>query len=334
MMSPTPRLLPELPDPLGFAGMFGGVSGGALLCAGGANFSDRPLAEGGQRVWHDRVFALESLDGTWRQVGRLPFPLGYGVSGTWGGAMVLAGGMDAKRHYAEGWLVRYDGGKLTSESLPGLPVTTANGFGAVMGDEFIVAGGQAGPDANVALNRCFACNLAAPQRRWRELPWPEGAPGRVLAVAAAEEGEFFMFSGAALAPDAQGKPVRTYLTDAWSFSPNAGWRSLANLPRPAAAAPSPAWRRPGGRWGILGGIWPEYLAEASARPIYPGFSREILVYSRGEDRWRSEGPGPQSPGIHSRLVAPAVEWMGGMAVVSGEIAPGTRARGSEFFASA
>ena len=40
--------LPSLPDPEGFASMFAGVSGGALLAAGGANFADKKPWDGGK----------------------------------------------------------------------------------------------------------------------------------------------------------------------------------------------------------------------------------------------------------------------------------------------
>src|SRR5215211_7728693 len=87
--------LPPLPEPLGVAGAFAGVSGGALLVAGGANFPGRMPWEGGQKVWHDRVWVLESPEGLWREAGTLPRALGYGVSVTWRGSMVCVGGSDA-----------------------------------------------------------------------------------------------------------------------------------------------------------------------------------------------------------------------------------------------
>src|SRR5918993_2565532 len=55
--------LPPLPDPIGFAGPYAGVSNGALLVAGGANFPDGPPWEGKPKVWHDRIFLLTAPDG-------------------------------------------------------------------------------------------------------------------------------------------------------------------------------------------------------------------------------------------------------------------------------
>lgn len=330
-MKPPCRLLPELPDPHGFAGMFGGVASGALLCAGGANFSARPLAQGGKRVWHDRIFALEDPEGPWGVVGRLPRPLGYGVSGTWRDAVVIAGGMDADGHRSEAWLLRRAGGAVVIEALPDLPIATANPCGAVVGDQLYVAGGQGAIDSTPALARAFVCDLAAAQRRWLEIPWPEEAPGRILAVAGAADDAFHLFSGAALLKDVAGKVVRTYLTDAWRYRPGQGWNRLPDLPRPAAAAPNPAWRRGPGEWAILGGIWPEYLAAAEAAPVHPGFSGEVLTYSERTQAWRAEPWGAGVGGVRPRLVAPAVPWRGGLAVVSGEIAPGFRTPGVEWW---
>src|SRR4051794_13907380 len=50
------RPLPDLPDPLGLAGAFAGVSSGALLVAGGANFPNGMPWDGGAKVWQDRVW--------------------------------------------------------------------------------------------------------------------------------------------------------------------------------------------------------------------------------------------------------------------------------------
>ena len=94
--------LPSLPDPLGYAGSFAGVGRGALLVAGGANFPDRPPWEAGTKTWTDRVFLLAEPAGRWVELeGKLPRPLGYGVSATTGDGLLCAGGSDARRHSGE-----------------------------------------------------------------------------------------------------------------------------------------------------------------------------------------------------------------------------------------
>src|SRR5690348_6499323 len=69
--------LPPLPDPEGFAGMFAGTIGDALLVAGGANFPDRRPWDGGVKRWYDAVWLLEDPAGPWRRVGSLPRPSSY-----------------------------------------------------------------------------------------------------------------------------------------------------------------------------------------------------------------------------------------------------------------
>ena len=76
----TWRELPPLPDKLGFAGPYVGTHNGALLVAGGANVPGKPPWEQGTKVWYDTVFVLEKPDGAWKTAGKLPRPLGYGVS--------------------------------------------------------------------------------------------------------------------------------------------------------------------------------------------------------------------------------------------------------------
>ncbi|MCX6997017.1 MAG: hypothetical protein NTV49_07995, partial [Kiritimatiellaeota bacterium] len=58
--------LPDLPEALGVAGPFAGVSGGALLVAGGANFPNGMPWAGGRKVWHDAVYVLPAPAGAWQ----------------------------------------------------------------------------------------------------------------------------------------------------------------------------------------------------------------------------------------------------------------------------
>ena len=59
--------LPSIPDREGFAGPFAGVSGGALLVAGGANFPDKKPWEGGTKVWRTDPPPLPPFPREWRQ---------------------------------------------------------------------------------------------------------------------------------------------------------------------------------------------------------------------------------------------------------------------------
>src|SRR5688500_8696533 len=196
------KSLPPLPDSLGFAGPYAGVSNGALLVAGGANFPDGPPWEGHAKRWHDRIFVLERPDGDWKQAGEtLPRPLGYGVSLTTKRGVLCIGGGDARQHYADVFLLQWIDGRVQRTELPPLPVPLANAAGAMVGDVAYVAGGSESPTATSASTRFLSLNLAADPPQWRELEtWP--GPERMLPVAGVQAGNFFLFSGAQLIPGA------------------------------------------------------------------------------------------------------------------------------------
>src|SRR3954468_24475207 len=95
-----------------------GGNRGALLVGAGANFPDRPPWEGGTKTWTDRVFVLADPAGRWVELeGKLPRPLGYGVSATTEAGVVCAGGSDARRHYADVFLLGQSGGRLAPTDL-------------------------------------------------------------------------------------------------------------------------------------------------------------------------------------------------------------------------
>lgn len=308
--------LPSLPDKEGFASMFAGVSGGALLAAGGANFPDKKPWEGGKKIWYDTVFVLEKPDGQWKVAGKLPRPLGYGVSVTHGGGVVCVGGSDAEGHRAESFKLEWRGGKLVTKSLPSLPRSVANMSWALLGDTLYVAGGIEKPDSASALKTFFVLNLAAKSPVWRELePWP--GPPRMLAVAAAQDGSFFLVSGTDLSPGPDGKPVRTYLRDGYCYTPGKGWKRIADIPRAAVAAPSSAPSMGQTQFLVVSGD--DGAQVATAPTEHKGFPRTILAYDTRADRWTESGSTPAP-----RATVPTAQWNGAWLVISGEQRPGIR----------
>jgi N-acetylneuraminic acid mutarotase len=140
----------------------------------------------------------------------------------------------------------------------------------------------------------------------------------MLAVAAVADGAFFLVSGTSLAADAQGKPARTYLKDAYRYEPARGWRRIADIPLPAVAAPTPAPRHGERGFVVLGG---DDASQLNVTPLsaHPGFPGESWVYDPAADRWRNAGRMPAAP-----VTVPVVEWEGRHVIPSGEIRPGVR----------
>lgn len=309
--------LPSLPDREGFAGLFAGTTGGALIVAGGANFPDRRPWDGGRKTWYDSIFALESPDGAWRQVGHLPRANAYGVSITAAEGMICIGGGDAEQHFREVWLLRWVGRRLEIAPLPSLPRPCAFMCGAYVDGTIYIAGGIETPGATAALNTFWSLDNHRPSRGWRELEPCPGGP-RMLAVAGNAEGSFAVFSGCSLSAGSDGKPRREYLRDAWSYKPGGGWHRLADLPRAAAAAPSPALLRPDRQLLVISG---DDGTRVGFKPEteHPGFATSLLAYDLKTGTWTEHRDGP-----FSRATAPTTLWKGRAIIPSGEIRPGYR----------
>jgi len=315
------RSLPDLPEPLGVAGPYAGISNDALIVAGGAHF---PVAlfEGGTKVWVDDVYVMERGANDafiWHTGHKLAKPLAYGSSVTTDEGVICIGGCDANNFYSDVFSLTWVDGKIEQRSLPSLPKPCAFGAAAKLGDTIYVAGGQGSALATAAMKNFWSLDLADPNAIWREIePWPGAA--RILPVAAADGECFYLFSGCELLPGEDGKAMRRYLTDAYRFRPGQGWERVADLPMPVAAAPSPAPAYGQSHLLVFGGddganssrVW-------ELKDEHPGFSRDILAYHTITDTWVKKGTLPAG-----HVTTVAVGWGDSVIMPSGEIRPGTR----------
>jgi N-acetylneuraminate epimerase len=318
--------LPPLPEPRGVASPFAGVSRGALIVAGGANFRDKMPWEGGKKVWHEEAWVLEKPGGEWRRAGKLPRPLAYGVSITMRDRLICVGGCDAGRHYAEVSQFSFAQGTVQQDEgpLPPLPLPLAYAAGAVSAAEKVyVACGSTEPGEKAASNRVFSLDYQVKAPAWQELP-PLPAEARILPAAAAHGVGFYLFGGAAL-EEKDGRVSRRYLRDAWAYSDSGGWKRLADLPRPCVAAASPApvvvapdAKEPGGALIYL--ISGDDGTKVGAEPAqHPGFPPGILCYDTATNTWSEAGETPAP-----RATVPCVKWGDSFVLPSGEVRPGVR----------
>ncbi|MFA4870284.1 MAG: galactose oxidase [Pedobacter sp.] len=308
--------LPAIPDPIGFAGSFSGLSNGALIVAGGANFPDGGAPwTGSTKVWHDDIFVLEKEGGQWLRAGKLPAQLGYGVSISWKDALVCIGGSNVAGHHADAFILRYKDKGILIEKLPDLPTTLANSCGVLIGDVVYIAGGQKSASDLVASDNFWSLDLSAPEKGWQILStWP-GSP-RMLSVAGTAEGSFYLFSGVALK---EGK--REYLNDAFRFTPDGGWQVIKDLPAPVVAAPSPAYNLNDNDLLIFGGDDGKLAAQAAdLKEKHPGFSRDILNYDVVANNWTVAGQVVAS----APVTTPLVVWNDKIVLPGGEVRPATR----------
>jgi N-acetylneuraminic acid mutarotase len=187
--------------------------------------------------------------------------------------------------------------------------------GALVGRTIYVAGGLDRPDATRAQPAFFALELDHPAAGWHELPsWP-GAE-RMLATAGGAGDAFYLFSGARLVADGQGKTAREWLRDAYRYHPADGWKRLADLPRVAVAAPSPALLRDG-RLLVIGGD--DGAQVAVAPTAHTGFPRDGLAYDPVSNSWSRAGEVP-----FSLVTTTLTVWRDQVVIPGGEATPGVR----------
>lgn len=330
--------LPALPDQVGFAGSFAGVSNGALLVAGGSNFPGNGTPwNGGVKTWYDQLYVLESPQSAWKPAGKLPRPLGYGVSLTWRDGLVCAGGSDATRHYADAFILRYVNGGIVMEQLPAMPAPNANACGIVLNDVLYIAGGLRDPAATNTESSFWSLDLAQPaaQRAWKMLPtWP--GPSRMMAVAGAQGGELYLFSGGQLFKPAGDSVLhRNFLKDAYKYNPSKGWSKIADLPQAVVAAPSPAFAAGQSHLLLLGGDNGQYFDQnAVLKEKHPGFSNVIWSYNTITNAWaaadhiitekRIDAAVSPNASTWAPVTTPLVIWNGQLVLPGGEVKPGTR----------
>lgn len=306
--------LPDMPQTI--SGHFAGVSNDALVVAGGAYFPTS-LFKGGEKVWVDTIFVLESGKNKWETGFKLDHPLAYGASITTDKGVICIGGSDGKKHYAEVLRLQLIDGKIEKEYLPDLPEPCAFTSAAMLNDVIYVAGGQSSPEATVAMKNFWALDLSKSELKWEELePWP--GPPRILPVVSAQDDAFYLISGAELLTGKDEKVTRRYLTDAYRFKPKKGWDKITDVPSPVVAAPSTAY----GQSHILvfGGDDGENADRVwELKDKHPGFSHDILAYHIITNTWAKMGKLPAG-----LVTTNAVWWQDSIIIPGGEDRPGHR----------
>lgn len=309
------RELPSIPDEEGFAGSFAGTSHGNILVAGGANFPDKKPWEGGAKRWYGNVYQLIAGELSWRHVGELPRPLGYGVSVSYQDKLICAGGSDAVQHYRDVFSIEVANGQVSIASFPDMPHPRANGAGVLQGSTLFVVGGQESPTSPTGLRSVLSLDLSNPIRGWQAIE-PLPGVGRILSVCTATEDSIFVFGGVELLGSGSGVIQRRYLRDCYQYRVGEGWTRLPDLPLALAAGATPAPVR-NGKVYLVGGDDGTQVGIVQDQHI--GFRKDVLEYDLAIQRWENIGQTPAP-----RVTLTAVELGDYFIFPSGEIKPGIR----------
>jgi N-acetylneuraminic acid mutarotase len=341
----------------GVAGPFVGVSNGALIVAGGANFPDAPPWEGGAKTWWDTIFVLKSADAGWLtgELFRLPRPLAYGQSFTTPHGLVCAGGCDEKRGYADAFLLRWDAAaqKVETLPLPPLPEPLCFAGGGGSAGQLYVVGGQRTTDKPESTRHAYVLDFRAGPHAglaWQRLPDLPGVD-RILPVCFGISGGakpgLYLFGGRR--QTAEGLPEVPQ--DAFRYDPAAGrWAELGRLNRGLVAGTAVPYGAASAL--ILGGDTGETFLKKEAlsakiRALEPraaidahaaaelsrvraedkslfekhrGFSSKTFVYDSETDQWSETDPLPE----WAAVTTAAAWWNDRIVLPSGEIRPGIR----------
>ncbi|MSS99429.1 MAG: hypothetical protein EXS26_03085 [Opitutales bacterium] len=313
--------LPDLPDPLGRAGMMAAVLREAdgsevIVAAGGTNFPDKMPWQGGQRKYHKDILKLARKDSvwSWSKIGDLPEGLvGAAFCATTNrDGLIIAGGASAEGHRADVWLVGLDG-KVSrfAESMPRprayAGFTPANGH-------LIIIGGIAQPDDTGAIATLTSLDLDAPDKAWRTTD-ADPSYGRIIPLVGAGPNLLLWAGGCSLSAK-DGKPFRDYHENlAFQSSLDAGNR-FHGLPNKLAGAAGPGVATATHLFFVGGDDGTQY---GQPYETHTGLARRILVMDFETFEVTDLGEWP-----HPVAVAPLLRLGDDLVTVSGEIRPGVR----------
>lgn len=330
----------------GLAGAFTGVHNNALIIAGGANFPNARVWEGGAKVYHDAIYVLEkSADNDYQWFEEKSFSLpqkaAYGLTISTEKGLICIGGMNDSELLSSVFLLKWDATKkeIGIEDLPPLLLPFANMSGGKIGSKIYVAASDNGSDGKYF----SSLDLSNLEAGWQELPVWSGSP-RTHAVGVVQNaGEvdcFYLFKGRFKGEG----PTSAMLADSYVYNPVLNqWSELktkADFPLAAGTGIAVGANHVllfGGDDGKtfnhlerLGAdidatsdtvLQQKLRAERDAiLKSHSGFSKDIWAFHTITQTWTKIGELPFQP----QVTTTALKWDDQVLIPSGEIAPGLR----------
>ena len=310
------KSIPDAAYAKGVSAPFCGVVGDALVVAGGANFPDKSLLEGGAKRVYADIWALEA--GEWVHAGLLPDSTAYGATFAVDGALVLAGGNVCGVTTDKVYELTLQDGAAVLRALPPLPEPMEQCGWTRDGDRLYLVGG-------VGTTGVYACTVGEyVWTRLADLPEPLVQP-----VAFASGGSLYVWGGF--------KPETLEVSDKGlvisSEVEKSPWREAPSIPDGGTFVGATGATLPDGRLAVVGGVNRAIFARAlhntpedripylSKEPAEYQFRQAVYAFDQASGAWTLLGAAPAcalaGPGV-------AVRPGGGLYVAGGELKPGVR----------
>ena len=318
----------------GVSALYAGVLDGQLVMAGGCNFPHIPVADGGKKVFYDGIYTAPlsaSTELQWKKVGQLPEASAYGVTVATDNGLILVGGNTADRSLADVYRLSLQEGVAVLDTLPSLPVTIDNMYGALLGSSLYVVGGNVN---GVPSSAMYSLNLESLDEGWKEETPVPGNP-RVQPVCVAQGGKIYVWGGFSTAGEGR---EATLSVDGYAYTPaTKEWKQVAT-PTDEAGTPvslGGGVSLPMGEDAILcaGGVNKDIFLQALqgihkgkeylSRPVeWYQFNRKLLKYDVKSDQWTCLGDYEQGARAGAAMVSDGSSYY----IINGELKPGIRTK--------
>ena len=322
----------------GVSAPFAGAIGKHLIVAGGCNFPEKPVAEGGKKRFYKGIYAaLTSQESrlTWQKIGELPAEAAYGVTIGSADTLYIIGGSNAEGRLCSTYALSLDaqGTSVRLRELPSLPFALDNMAGALVGNQLLLVGGLRDEEPSLGV---LSLDLQHVEEGWKWLLSLPGMP-RVQPVCAAINGKLCLWGG--FYDGSKGGNAVVH-TDGLSYDPlSETWQQLSDLGADAnhsrtATGGSVAQISPT-EVLFAGGVDKELFFDAISgaylkvakenylrQPVeWYRFNPQLFLYDADTDSWTATSL--SSPHL-ARAGAAMVFCNGAVYYIGGELKPGIR----------
>ena len=196
---------------LGVSACYAGCIEDMLIMAGGANFADKPVAEGGKKCFYKGIYGakITSYDTLcWEKIGELPKALAYGATVSLGNRLIFIGGATAEGSVSSVFSVELKDGKAVVNQLPSLPVALDNISATIYNNMVYVAGGSSNGEEQ---NTVFLLDTKKSDAQWEiqkeYLCVPQRERIGMQTVSVAPNGKLMILGGFSNADDSHSAEV-------------------------------------------------------------------------------------------------------------------------------